>query len=116
MNWLKLHKDQIIVGVLVLVIFQGGTAFFNWLPSLFSGGDSIFADWWITFELWGNETVTFEKSKFQILSAFCSLLVVFVQVVFWFINKNEENKTKYLSFISKIIEIENKNAPSSKDK
>ncbi|MFH0934528.1 MAG: hypothetical protein V1879_04925 [Pseudomonadota bacterium] len=95
MNWLKRHKDEIlkltIVTVLSTIIFNVVMAIFNWIvlnvPVLVIEGGSTLSAWWVAFANWGQETVSIEKTKFQILGGFIALLSVAMQLVFWRLNR-----------------------------
>jgi len=96
MNWLNKHKDEIIkltiVSVLSLIIYNVLVGVFNWsvinIPLYLSESSSSFSDWWVAFGLWGEEKVSIEKSKFQILSASIAIFTAFIQLVFWGINRS----------------------------
>ena len=104
MNFIAKHKDEIIkltiitviAMVLSTIVYNIIMFIFNWLvinvPLFFSDSSSVFSDWWLGFSSWGEETVTFQKSKFQILSASVAIFTAFMQVVFWQTNKKYKTR------------------------
>jgi hypothetical protein len=95
MNWLMRHKDEIlkltIVSVISLIIFNILMAMFNWtvlnVPVLVTDGGSSLSKWWFLYAEWGQETVTFEQTKVQIMGGFIALLSAVIQLFFWGVNR-----------------------------
>jgi len=103
--WFNTHRDMILpsvfVGVVVLLLWSIITFIYEWatlniplLWSLISVSD--FSSWWEAFGLWGQETISIERSNFDVVTLVTVFITAFVQAIFWVLDKKHKLRSKYL--------------------